>query len=711
MDKPLSDNENIDKASTQDTQTANLSAQPQTEKSPVDFKAMSVGAYGPEAAKAPDLTKKEWDNGKPGATPWSSDPGKRLAIRAFSRGVLGAMFFAAGGLYARRTMRGYDASKKYSEINFTEPLQFIAKTIDTFVGKPIELTVHSLGFDGKNAVRFRSTNWSRHDDWGRSLGDEMVKVTFDFFCASVGDAWGRDIAAMVDPNVKKSWLDDKGNFKPGEALKSALKSTWRYVSYNGGEDWAVALPYVYFMRAQRGIINHFSPGFKLDSDRAGNGASFKINAQKMPDGTRHAEIVGNYNKEGAIDFQGRFTAYNVLTMMYREAYNFVANRWKGLPDRLYGAPDAPDHSHGLIGNTVYLAKWFARSVVKAGIIMTPSVPFFWITRVPQSKYKAAFIDPELGHISVVTDPKSGRRGALHVDMLDKPALDPLISKYDAALHREISHGRSAEKAPFSREAFDHTRFEPLAQGKNFDPHIKSFGAVDSIFNAIGKANDTAAKSLDPVAKWANNNLGRFGEGAKNFLNIKDFRTLSRDYVNAAVSYTPYMYAKAEFGHKWDTGKMDLAAERMIDGASSLNWAEFKAGLNEVRHAIMQTPFEDAERETEAKRRIQIDTSAAETFDREQEMIEERERQLSAEWQAAHPGSTRVFSRALPLASDPKNMSSWRDHLVTGSKKEEYPTSEPSAAEKIASRKNISHAEQEAMRKALEELTPPTNSIN
>ncbi|MBI1236800.1 MAG: hypothetical protein GC188_08980, partial [Alphaproteobacteria bacterium] len=376
--------------------------------------AQGVGAYAAHSSYGPaDLTAESWEKSK---RPWNATPEGRLAIRLFSRGIMGAAFFTAGGMLNRKLMHDtgvhgmhyeegytagkYDATKPFSEQD--NPLKFIAKMIDTFVGKPIELTVHAVtGSEAtaKNAVRFRPTKFKNFEYStyeaarvagkpvpdlyrGRSLGNEIVNVTFDFFCASIGDAFGRDIAGLVDPNVKKKWVKD-GHVDVPEALKTMMKTTWRYVSYNGGEDWAVALPYVYFMKGQRHVIDKISPGFAYDFDRGLNGGSFKIDKQ--------GNVIGNYNIEGMIDLQNRFTVYNMGTLAYREAYDFVDRKLKGKHAVLYGSPDKDTTNQTLTEKASNIVKWLARSVVKGGIFMTPAVPFFWITRTPQTKYRGLFI--------------------------------------------------------------------------------------------------------------------------------------------------------------------------------------------------------------------------------------------------------------------------------------------------------------------------------
>ena len=146
--------------------------------------------------------------------------------------------------------------------------------------------------------------------FGRSLGSEVVGVTFDFASMSFGDYMTRYVIALMDPNAHKHWMKDGHVDIPG-GLKDLMKNIFRGATYAAGEDIAVAIPYVYGMRAQRHMIDKFSPKFKYDSDRGLNGGSYK---------SKDGKIIGDYQLEGALDLMGRFSWYNVGTKMFRDAY-------------------------------------------------------------------------------------------------------------------------------------------------------------------------------------------------------------------------------------------------------------------------------------------------------------------------------------------------------------------------------------------------------
>ncbi|NBO19786.1 MAG: hypothetical protein EBV03_11320, partial [Proteobacteria bacterium] len=150
----------------------------------------------------------------------------------------------------------------------------------------------------------------------------------------------------------------------------------------------------------------------------------------------------------------------------------------------------------------------------------------------------------------------------------------------------------------------------------------------------------------------------------------------------------------EFANLWDNGKMDMAAERMVDGAFKLNWGEFKKGANEVYKAVTYQKM-DPEREAEGQRRMLLDTSAPDAFNQTQAEQVADKHNLAPNWRE------RVISGTPPKSADamlPKAKGG------DGASLDDYKKTKPARqAEQLA--------EREAMRKALEELHPPTNSIN
>lgn len=361
----------------------------------------------------------------------------RIATRLVTRGVFGALAFTWAGNYANRSLKNYDPAsiRNFSEwrtalfnphstpvlaegahevekyINRPNTMQAIAKMFDTAFGEPIKMGARMLAPKGREefwankAVQFRPRAM-HHDpiskirpdaDWaarhyGRSLGHEVVAITTDFAAASAADAFTRNIAQAIDPNVEKDWYKD-GHFSLSKFGKDWARRTWQVVSFNQGEDWAVAVPYAYFMKWHRNVIDKLSPGFKYASDHSSwNGASDKVLAHVDAGKITKLTKVGDFQAEGAWDLQARFTVYNVLTLMYREAYksvgNTLGNWWKGdqwLPKLSLSSNPVEAVVEGA-GNAV---RYTAKSFIKANLYMQPAVPFFWAFRVAQNKWRGS----------------------------------------------------------------------------------------------------------------------------------------------------------------------------------------------------------------------------------------------------------------------------------------------------------------------------------
>ena len=618
-----------------------------------DKQAQSVGG-----AYVPELSQKNWEEQAKNLR-WDSTPQGRAVERLLTRGGLGAAAFAWGNWYAGRWqgMSGYKAGITLAQIGAKEfkhrPLQYVAKFVDDTAGVGIKGVAKFFGAKNPESwVSFRPTNNRDIVDktHGRSLGHETVGITFDFFCASVADAVGRGVFDALDPHIKHEWKDKEGHIHPLTALKETGKALFRYVTYNGGEDLAVALPYVYFVKGQRNLINHFSPRFKYDSDRSLNGGSFKVDDK--------VNIIGNYNIEGMLDLQGRFTAYNIGTLMYREAYNHVANAWNGQQTKLYGSPDgADDKGGGLLHEASNLLKWTARSAVKGVITMTPAVPFFSIFRTPQSKYKGLFIDQNPAHDGVLgfTGAK-GNAEMLHAHEHERFG-DYFTKNNQPVTFRKFNNGDW-------KEGFPPLGVHPLSNpNKPFDPYGQSFGKFDSALNQIGKFQNNARKGMQSL----------IGEGK-----YKPNKLQISNYTNAAFAYTPYMWAKREAAIEWDNGKTDMAAERMIDGVANLNLKEVKEGAGEVWRAILHKPFADKNREVEAQKRIQMSNT---TMD----------------------GMTAANRKALTVTmpQDHGDGRSWLERVISAPKQEKQPIK----------KRDDSYSDNEEMLKLLRELQPPTNSIH
>jgi hypothetical protein len=565
-----------------------------------------------DITKSASLTLEAWKDELEEAKhkPWNSTVMGRGMIRLFSRGVLGATAYAIGGRIASDSLRTYNRNVLPAAYDLPKR---IAYNIDHLIGTPIHKTGRWLGYTEEamnEFLRFRPTHFHRGKT-GITLGHEAVSITFDFATMSIGDGIGRDLANALDPNRKQNWVDDKGHINYTQVLKNVGYNTWKYLTYNQGEDWAVAIPYTFFVRAQRNFIDKRSPGFGYDSDRRLNGGSFKINDR--------GEVTGTYGFEGAMDLQSRFTVYNIGTVMFREAYTSAAHHLESwyksgfqLPTLPASVSDVSNSVTGFVGNTI---RWAARDVVKGALYMTPAVPAFWMFRTPQTKYRGMFIHPGQGVIAYRTG-----MGARDVDIVHAYEsrrfynLSPLSDRDPAY--------RFTGNSPTFFSAHDGTDWRhgeavanPLAPYVNrvgadgkpetkYPSYERTYGVFDSLTNPLGAINNK-------LRKKGHYTIGKIKEYSGVELNTKELRAkrFADAVINASFAYTPYFFMKSDvMAAQWDTGKMDMAIERTIDGVSSFQPNEIKEGLGEIWSAMWHKPFKDPVREVQAQQRICNDKS-------------------------------------------------------------------------------------------------------
>lgn len=561
--------------------------------------------------KTPDSSYQSYLFGKGGTSDvpaWSDSRLGRLGIRGFSRGFTGATFFVIGGLVAERQLKGYfyDYKNGAHEINWRKPLQVVAYGIDRLLGGPVKQTVKFIAENGGSnlageeaairAVTFRgghriyNTAIALEDGIRvaqpaavmgrpdlhrvvaptRSYGEEAVKFTFDFAAASTGDALTRNLIGVVDPDVKKSWLvNDEG--KPagrgerkhilwGELAKSIGKSGWVIFSKNQGEDWAAAIPYAFQMKFQRTLLNNVYGGawrgHEYAFDKGLNGGIQRIS--RLPTGSNHFAISGDSQVAGALDLHLRFTGYNWYTLMYREGWDWVGNTFNHWKDNHYKVDlHLPEHFNPItsavdgVGKTM---RYLTKSFIKANLYMNPAVIPFWAIRTPQSKWKGSeFIEQ--------------------------------LPNNEYAVHNQAYVNLNGTNTPY--KPYNH--WNP-AKESNYNYTPRTFmGKVEKRFSQMlhpvgyfshwsGTQAAKLGEHILPNGGWFGN-LIREGGGKERFM---------RSYIDAAYSYTPYMYAKQELGllvddNKGDgkAGLMDLAIYRFMDNVASGNMHGIKESLKEM----------------------------------------------------------------------------------------------------------------------------------
>lgn len=539
--------------------------------------------------------------------PWNATAQGRLTIRLFSRGVMGAGFYALGNYYAKNALREYHPDKAP-----TKAIHYIVRGIDTFAAKPIEKAALMLGMEEKAArdlVTFRKTKYHYGTTAGCTLGHEAAALTTDFAFMSFGDSTARNLLEAVDPNVHHSWIDDEGHINYTQIAKNVVSSTFKSLTYNAGEDIAVAIPYAFYGKVQRSFLDHMWKGYRYDADRRLNGASFRVND--------HGDVIGTYNAAGALDLQGRFTVYNIGTLMYREAYVNIGNALKNWYEAGFKLPHAPTSMGELISDSVEaaggLSRWAVRDAIKATLYMTPAVPAFWMFRVPQTKYHGAYIHPEKGLISFGEAPLKIQ--VVHANEVSRTSnkLRPAETKFSNETNtRFIATGdnyKGVENGPVVNPFSKYGEYSTEDGLMRIDAYKHKYTWFEELLNPLGKVNDKVRRAAHAPVKWLEEVKGTNIDEkfrAKNFTDT---------FVNASFAYTPYFMMKNDvMAYNWDTAKMDMAIERFVDGATQLSGKEMKEGLGEI-WASMQTwkaphgmPFKDPEREVAAQKAICDDES-------------------------------------------------------------------------------------------------------
>jgi hypothetical protein len=543
---------------------------------------------------------------------WSDSTAGRATIRLISRGIVGAIFFTLGGHLATKALKSYEPELfTFKNLGPTQtiakivknPLNSIAKAIDIFPGKLISRIA------GEDAVRFRPySRFHNYDGFasvlanagidstspyakkillGRSLGSEIVNVTFDFFCASIGDAATRNIIQAFDPNVKQPWIIDSdgkptarghGHFDFGKWMQSVGRAAWRVFSYNAMEDWAAALPYVYFMKWQRQAINNIGrdpnswaakagfvgDGFNRHADANNPGASVIIDKEGMRKGT--------FSWCGALDLHGRFVIYNWFTLMYRQAYDTIGHALKEWHkhDYKFELPTIGNPITAAIDSVVDTARYITRSFIKANIYMNPAMLFFWPMRIGQSAWKGTY--------EIKLD--DGRWKTVRVGVAGQEVA-PAFSRYQAIHDVQLKNQPLIVDGKAFLEGA--TSASPKFIKNITDPH--DFNITRTLFNNVnnflgaGSYNlgswltrrvDDIAPKPGKITQWLMKDTGNSG----NLLLGRE--KLLRNMVDASLSYTPYMWAKAETGLRVnDTpsngkpGPMDKAIDGFLDNAFSL----------------------------------------------------------------------------------------------------------------------------------------------
>ena len=596
----------------------------------------------------------------------------RAAIRMVSRGIFGAAAMTWGGRVARNQLNNYN--QHTWEWDSSRPLQALAKGFDVTLGKVIGKMAYGMtstkGLSAEAAIAarqkaayeattFRSKSYYHTRDGrltadggpmnGRSLGAEMVSVTFDFAMASIGDATTRNIIQAIDPNMVKPWIVDddgkpaqpgqKGHFAFGKWCNSVAHTSWRILSKNQGEDWAAALPYVYQMKFQRQFLANTRgkrfAGTKMVFDNNWNGGAYEVN--------NAGQVVGDYQLPAAIDLHARFVGYNWYTLMFREAYDAVdgaLHKWKEDGYKI-NMPHVHNPVHASLRAAGGSARYVAKSFVKANLYMNPSMFFFWPMRVSQSKWRGGMIyngvSPTTSAIGA-THSFSDQVTATQQKYAEHGVHVPFDTMRDRMVYQKPGHGihfnyQTTRSKPNNGDITgqmpnrlyfgdEHSIANPMAGMKSpYDKRVYDHYATDTKTDRFEKG---FSQTLNPLGKvsydlgtWATNGLFKLSPNnpLRKFASKRDGyhdrqapghethskaagENFVRSFIDTSLSYTPYMYAKAEFGMRVDDrpgggklGQMDKAIYELFDHVSQFDIAATGHSLSKIWN--LSTHFERA----------------------------------------------------------------------------------------------------------------------
>lgn len=553
---------------------------------------------------------------------WTDTPAGKTAIEFVSRITLGGIFYALmenSKAMARMDTyeRSYHKDKLASDDNKPMFLEKIAFFLDNTVGKLLYKGLDNTVFKGKTVVkpsgqeiskardflRFRETRnpHKQQDLPGRSIGAEMTVVTASFAAMSAGSAVMRNIlSGIFNPRERASWSKD-GKFDALHVAKRVGKKVWEIGTYNAGEDAAVALPYVFYMRGQRNLLNKVYRGFKYSSDSVDNGGGVQLN----DDG----RVSDHMLFAGAWDLQGRFTVYNVFTQLYRDLYDNIGRGitqwWNGnkevhAPEWLKNPLKLPG---SILNSTRHLIRYSTISAIRSFLQMTPSVPFFSIFRVPGSKMNGIAVHPKHGALYIANED-----GTLETAV--RANMGGYFYKGDF-VHHNKQYDRG--KQPLLRYT-DGTWFNnelPFTYQKGedqFDPH--GFGRSSNrlgdslavrMSDSIARGMHGVAESslvergLTPLFKLADKLGYQSNQRAKE---DKEFvyKRLAKESLMAGIPYAAYFGAKVYTRESYVNEQMNMAVERMVDGLLHFNRKEVAAGIGEISNTMMRQPLEDPERQ-------------------------------------------------------------------------------------------------------------------
>ncbi len=352
---------------------------------------------------------------------------KTMLGRAETKFVTRAIFAAATYTAASYMLKEWKIGVHGDDQTFLgKPLQMLADAFD----KPVEIMhdiIERIGGDTEAFDHFMTFNKYKanpymveqaidavksgadtvienHQVFGMTFGQELVDRTFSFAAGSVGASLGREVVNALDPHVEKSWITD-GKIDGRELINAITKKTWQIFSRNQMEDWFAGIPYVFSLRAGRGLMDGGLPG----TDAAANAAMWDFH--NGANGNSHTVtpegMIGHsFEGTGIADFQSRFMSYNFYTLLFRDLYNAIAHAMQECKENGLSLPSMSRDNHAdesersLLGE---IGKYPFKTLIKSQIYMLPAVGVFWPQFIGLARDKGMLVDQETGNL-VTTQP-------------------------------------------------------------------------------------------------------------------------------------------------------------------------------------------------------------------------------------------------------------------------------------------------------------------
>ena len=536
----------------------------------------------------------------------------RVAIRTFSRGVIGAGFMATTGVLTN----GYHPGVAYEELGAIQKgFRKMENGLDAVFEPIARVFTKEANPKFCNSINFNPVQVeeaiARHGKGlattvdsitGRTIGQDMFDLSFSYAMGSVGDAWGRRLAALADPNVKTGWQDEDGHLDLGKMAKSTVRAAVKILAYNQAEDWAASIPYVWQVRAHRKWLTEMYPGAEHLLDQRLGGAAHRIEVipPTQEGDLAKVKVTGDYSHVYWQDTAPRFGMYNMYTLVFRDLFNHAGYKMQEWRD--HGAALDFSFVQHPIQNSLGLAQdtveYLGKSTIKAGANMFAAAGIFPLLRSPVAKFRTIFFSPEHGLVT--------NRPA------EQPHIDPLTGKElfhpDMALKSE----HAGANAPYQHSSMQKSLggapegLRYFAGNVELDPSFfKEFDSyapenntqrISRKMYGVGNLAEGIASSLyKPVHAALSSQVG--GK-VLNWLNpayeANQFRSrlFAHSYTNAAVSYIPYMVTKYEAANQYDTPEMDAASYQLIDGIIKGDGHAFKNGLRDIKNVLTLQPVSD-----------------------------------------------------------------------------------------------------------------------